>query len=62
MEFVSEQAFGEGAGAVAELADGVGVREVGVREQRAVRAVLVDGLQVLDAADPVVDTAGLLGR
>jgi hypothetical protein len=61
-EVVSEETFREGAGSVAELADGVGVGEVRVREQRFDRAVLVDGLQVLDAADPVVDAAGLRSR
>ena len=61
-EVVPKEAFGESTGAVAELADGVSVREIGVREQRFDGAVLVDGLQVLDAADAVVDAAGLRGR
>ena len=60
-EVVPTEAFGESTGAVAELADGVGVREVCMREQRVDRAVLVDRLQVLDAANPVVDATRLLG-
>jgi len=60
-EVVSKETLGEGAGAVADLADGVGVLEVCVRKKRCDRGVLVHGLQVLEAADPVVDAARLVG-
>lgn len=55
MEMVFEQSLGQRAIAGTELEDGVGVLEAGVREQLADSPVLMDGLEVLDAADAVID-------
>ncbi len=59
-EVLLEHALGEGARAVTELEDRSCVLEVGVGEQRAGCPVLVERLEVLEAADAIVDTSRLL--
>jgi hypothetical protein len=55
-----DQARRECPGAVTKLEHRIRMLEVGVSEQLDNRPMLVDSLEVLDTADPVVETARLL--